>query len=111
MANKRQLKKAICRTCGDVAGEIIFASETFGQAADIEKWDQLILDTALLQAEAVSRVSKAFDKKPSEFENAKEFYKARRTYSKKVAGEITELMTNSLQEIANKMNALMPKKG
>lgn len=110
MTNKRQLKKAICRTCGDVAGECIFAAQTFGTEADLENWDKIILEVALLQAEAVNRVSEAFDKKPKDFANVKEYKKARRAFSKQVVKGITELMTTTLQEVAKKMNDLMPKK-
>ena len=110
MANKRQLKKAICRTCGDVAGECIFAAETFGREEDLENWDKIILEVALLQAEAVSRVSEPFKQQPKEFANGKEYKKARRVHSKAVAKDISDLMTESLKEIAAKMNALMPQK-
>lgn len=109
MANKRQLKKAIYRTCGDVAGECIFAADAFGTEENYEKWDQIIIDAALLQAEAVKRVSTAFDKQPKDFANGKEFKKAHRAFAKQVVKEISELMTSKLQEIAGKMNELMPK--
>lgn len=110
MANKRQLKKAICRTCGEVAGECIFAAEAFGSEANLENWDKIILDVALLQAEAVNRVSESFKQQPNEFANGKEYKKARRAHSKQVVKSIRELMTSTLQEVASKMNALMPKK-
>ena len=110
MANKRQLKKAICRTCGDVAGECIFAAETFGNEANYENWDKIILEVALLQAEAVSRVSESFKKQPKEFANGKDYKKARRAHSKQVVNGICELMTTTLKEVAAKMNELMPKK-
>lgn len=110
MANKRQLKKAICRTCGDVAGECIFASETFGKVEDIELWDKIIVDVALLQAEATKRVSEPFKQLPKDFANGKEYKKARRAHSKAVVKGITDLMTNSLGEVARKMNELMPQK-
>lgn len=110
MTNKRQLKKAICLTCGNVAGECIFASETFGNPADLEKWDKIIVDVALLQAEAVNRVSESFPQKPKDFANGREYKKARRAFYKNVVNGITELLTGTLQDVAGKMNALMPKK-
>ena len=61
MANKRQIKKAIQRTCGDIASECIFAESAFG-ADKIEQWDSVIIDTALLQQEAVNRVNNRFGK-------------------------------------------------
>lgn len=109
MANKRQLKKAICRTCGDVAGECIFAADAFGTEENYEKWDMIIIDVAMLQGEAVKKVSTAFDKQPKDFANAKEFNKAHRAFAKQTVKAISELMTSKLQEVAGKMNELMPK--
>ena len=83
MANKRNLKKAIRFACGDMAGECIFAENTI-EGTDVAAWDQIILDIALLQEEAVNRVSVSFDKVPRDFENKKDYNKARRTYFKAV---------------------------
>ena len=110
MANKRQLKKAICRACGEVAGECIFASEVFGTVENLENWDSIIVDTALLQAEAVNRVMAKFDKAPKEFATGKEYKKAHRAFFKEVVKSINEDMTNNLKTIAARMNELMPKK-
>ena len=72
MASKRQIKKAIMNACGDIAGECIFAESAFGEGK-IEEWDSIIIDTALLQQEAVNRVSNKFDKKVKDFANRKEY--------------------------------------
>lgn len=109
MANKRQLKKAIYRTCGDVAGECIFASEAFGTEANLEEWDKIIVEVALLQSEAVNRVSEPFKQLPKDFASIKEYKKARNAHAKSVVNDIKDLMTQTLQEVAAKMNALMPK--
>ena len=53
MANKRNLKKAIRYACGDMAGQCIIA-ESVLQGADIEKWDNVILNIAMLQEEAIN---------------------------------------------------------
>ena len=110
MANKRQLKKAICRTCGEVAGECIFLAETIGDEAQYENWDKLVLDMALLQSEAVNRVSEPFKQLPKDFASIKEYKKARNAHAKAVVNGITELMTKALEEVAKKMNELMPRK-
>ena len=110
MTNKRQLKKAICRACGEVAGECIFASEAYGTEENREKWDSIIVDTTLLQAEAINRVTAKFDKAPKDFANGKEYKKAHRAFFKEVVKSINEDMTNNLKTIAARMNELMPKK-
>ncbi len=110
MANKRNLKKAIRRACGDMAGECIFAESTFIDT-DIEKWDNIILDVALLQEEAVNRISVSFDKTPSDFENRKEYRKARRAYFKQVEKALSQYMHDETEKVVKDMNALVPKGG
>ncbi|MCQ2287776.1 MAG: hypothetical protein MJZ74_01625 [Muribaculaceae bacterium] len=110
MANKRQLKKAICRACGEIASECIFASELLVNEADIENWDKIIVDVALLQAEAVNRVSESFKQLPKDFATVKEYKKARNAHAKQVVKGINDMMTETLKGVAAKMNALMPKK-
>ena len=60
MANKRQLKKNIRYACGDIAGECIFAQQVFGQDK-LQEWDDIIIKTALLQQEAINRITVDFD--------------------------------------------------
>ncbi|MDO4511887.1 MAG: hypothetical protein Q4B68_08740 [Bacteroidales bacterium] len=108
MANKRDLKKAIRYACGDMAGECIFAQQTF-EGTEETAWDQIILDVALLQEEAVNRVSVSFDKVPRDFESKKEYNKARRTYFKAVEKALAEYMRTETEQIVNAMNALVPK--
>ena len=60
MANKRDLKKAIRRSCGSIAGECIFIQDMLQDNANAEQWDSIILDAALLQQEAVNRVTISF---------------------------------------------------
>ena len=108
MANKRNLKKAIRFACGDMAGECIFAENTIA-GTDVAAWDQIILDIALLQEEAVNRVSVSFDKVPRDFENKKDYNKARRTYFKAVEKALAEYMHTETEQIVAAMNALLPK--
>ena len=108
MANKRQLKKAIQRACGEMAGECFFAQETF-ENTNPEDWDKIVLDIALLQAEAVNRVSIDFDKVPKDFANGKEYKKARRTYFKAVEKALNNYMKEESEKIVGAMNALIKK--
>ena len=108
MANKRQLKKAIRFACGDMAGECIFASETL-EGTDIEKWDNIILNIALLQEEAVNRVAVKFDKKPKDFETAKAYNQARNAYFKNAEKELSKYLHEETEKIVAAMNALVPK--
>ncbi len=108
MANKRQLKKAIRYACGEMAGECIFASETI-EGTEIEKWDNIILDIAMLQEEAVNSIAAKFDKKPKDFETAKAYKDARRAYFKKAEKELSEYMHKETEKIVEAMNALVPK--
>ncbi len=108
MANKRQLKKAIKYACGEMAGQCIYAENTF-ENADIDKWDNIIINIALLQEEGVNRVSVDFDKTPSDFANKKEYNKARRIYFKQVEKALSEYMHTQAEKVVEAMNALIPK--
>ena len=105
MANKRQLKKAIGYACGEMAGECFFAQNTF-ENTNPEDWDKIVLDIALLQAEAVNRVSVDFDKVPKDFASGKEYKKARRTYFKAVEKALANYMKEEGEKIVSQMNAL-----
>ena len=107
MASKRQIKKAIQNACGEIAGECIFAESAFGEN-NIEQWDSIIIDTALLQQEAVNRVSNKFDKKVKDFANRKEYNKARRVFYKQCVKELSEYFRAEVDNIAKRMNGLMP---
>ena len=108
MANKRQLKKAIGYACGEMAGECFFAQNTF-ENTNPEDWDKIVLDIALLQAEAVNRVSVDFDKVPKDFASGKEYKKARRTYFKAVEKALANYMKEESEKIVGAMNALVKK--
>ena len=109
MASKRQIKKAIQNACGDIAGECIFAESAFGENK-IEEWDSVIIDTALLQQEAVNRVNNRFGKKVKDFANRKEYKKARRAFFKEREKELSEYFRAEVENLAKRMNDLMPSK-
>lgn len=90
MANKRQLKKAIQRACGEMAGECIMAQELLSTDDKREQWDGIIVDIAMLQSAAVKRVGNNFSKADEK--------------------ALTEFFRAEAEKIASKMNALLPKK-
>ena len=109
MASKKQIKKAIMNACSEIAGECIFTESAFGENKR-DEWDSIIIDTALLQQEAVNRVNNKVGKKVKEFANRKEYNKARRTFFKQCEKELSEYFRAEVDNIAKRMNALMPGK-
>ncbi|MDD7065342.1 MAG: hypothetical protein SOU49_08320 [Sodaliphilus pleomorphus] len=108
MANKRQLKKAIKYACGEIAGQCIVAANTL-ENTDVDQWDNIVINVALLQQEAVNRVSVDYDKTPSDFENRKAYNKARRAYFKQVEKALADYMHTQTEKVVEAMNALTPK--
>ena len=109
MASKRQIKKAIQNACGEIAGECIFVESAFGENKR-DEWDSIIIDTALLQQEAINRVSNKFGKKVKDFANRKEYNKARRAFFQQNEKELSEYFRAEVENIAKRMNDLMPSK-
>ncbi len=90
MANKRQLKKAIQRACGEMAGECIMAQDLLSTDENHDKWNEIIIDIAMLQAQGVKRVGNKFTKADEK--------------------ALTEWFREEANNIVGKMNALLPKK-
>ncbi|MBO7608815.1 MAG: hypothetical protein J6S96_01245 [Muribaculaceae bacterium] len=109
MANKRQLKKAICHACGQIAGECLMTQAALDYK-DAEKWDEIVIDAALLQVAALKKVQPKFEPKPKSFANGKEYKRARREFYKNNEKELASFMKEEIGKIVGKMNALLPKK-
>ncbi|WP_288307539.1 hypothetical protein [uncultured Muribaculum sp.] len=107
MATKRQLKKAIKRTCGYLAGECII-SQQFIPGIDKEKLDDAIFEVADLQYDTVRAVSFSFDKTPKSFNSALEYNKARRSYFKKAYKNITDKFNEGIDKVVSIMNTALP---
>lgn len=90
MANKRQLKKAIQRACGEMAGECIMAQDLLSTDENHDKWNEIIIDIAMLQSQGVKRVGNKFTKADEK--------------------ALTEWFREEANNIVGKMNALLPKK-
>lgn len=109
MANKRNLKKYIKYTCGDIAGECIFANLYF-EGVDHEKLAEAIVKTATLQTVMTDKVSVAFDKTPKSFRgNNFEYRKARTIYFKTCYKALKAEMTAKINEIVSEMNSALSK--
>ena len=106
--NKRDIKKSIIYTCGEIASEAAFTGAVMN-GGDIELMSQAIIDAAKLQSKSLTKVSVAFDRQPKDFENRKEYNKARKAYNKKAFAALTEEFNEKLLEIIKKMNSALPK--
>lgn len=107
--NRRSLKKNIRYTCGDIAGECIFASHVI-PGINNNIINQAIIDAAMLQTSTLRRISVQFDKTPSDFESLHLYNKARRDYFSKAFRSLRADFNSQLQSIVNKMNSALPPK-
>ena len=107
MATKRQLKKFIRNTCGDLAVEMMLAHEAF-PTIDPKKVYEIVGQAATLQTETLSRISVNFDKIPRDFAEKNEYNRARKAYYRKVFAKLAENFGASVAEIVKKMNATLP---
>lgn len=108
MANKRDLKKAIRIACGNMAGECFRASEGASEA-DIEKWEDVVINVAVMQTQAIAKVGEKCPHKPKAFESPKAYRKARKQFFAEAEREITDFMRSKGEEIAKAMNELSKK--
>lgn len=107
MANKRDLKKVINNVCADLATECLIAAR-YVQGVEPEKMDAVVGKLADLQAGALASISFAFDKVPSDFENLREYHKAKSAYFRKAYNSLREKFSDRVQEIVKEMNAALP---
>lgn len=107
MANKRNLKKYIKYTCGDIAGECIFAKIYFAGVND-DKMDEIIVRAAGLQTTTIDKVSVSFDKTPKSFEGSPaEYRKAKKQYFKECYKALKQDLANEVDNIVAEMNAAL----
>ncbi|MBR6282898.1 MAG: hypothetical protein IKR25_01220 [Muribaculaceae bacterium] len=109
MANKRQLKKAICRSCGEIAG-VCLTSQAEHDEANYNEWDQLVIDTALLQVKTVKGVNARFKQKVKDYPTPQAYRKARKAFHKECVKQLADNMNKQVAEIAHRINELMPNK-
>lgn len=107
MANKRNLKKYIKYTCGDIAGECIFAKIYFA-GVDDNKMDEIIVKAAGLQTTTIDKVSVSFDKTPKTFGgNLADYRKAKKQYFKECYKALKQEFVKDIENIVCEMNAAL----
>ncbi len=107
MANKRQLKKYIRYTCGDIAAEILTASHLY-PSIDKKAVHAIVNDIATLQCDSLANTTFAFDKSRADFETAAAFRKAYSEYNRKAYGKLLENFNSEINKIIKAMNAVLP---
>lgn len=107
MSSKRDLKKEIKAICADLALECIFAKE-YVQGVDIPKMQGCLNEIAQLQDNATSNVNITFDKRPEDFENSRDYNRARSLYFKQAYESLRTKVNDRVQEIVRQMNAALP---
>lgn len=107
MASIRKTKKEIRYSCGEVASELLIVSNAINDF-DQDKATEIICEIATLQVDSLSKCNFDFDKQPKDFENKKEYRKARRKYTIKAFAKLSENIGKDMQAIIDKMNAAMP---
>lgn len=108
MANKRDLKKQIKFICGDIACECIMA-RNFIPGVDAEKMNENIYELASLQTTTLKRVSFAYDKILSDFENKKAYQKAKNIYFAEAYKKLNSDFNKAINAIVKSMNDALTK--
>lgn len=107
MSSKRVLKKEIRRVCGNLAGECIMAKEAI-PGVDKKEVGRIIVQIAVLQENALQRVSAGFDRAKLSFDSARDYRAAAHAYYEKAFAEIKQEFNKRVAEIVKEMNALLP---
>ena len=107
MANKRQLKKRVRYTCGDLAAELLMASHML-KGFDRQEVAEIIGEIAHLQEGTLRHATFSFDKSHASFENGAEYNKARTAYYRAAYKKLADEFNEKVGAIVKKMNAAMP---
>ncbi len=107
MANKRNLKKQIRYICGEVALRCILTRE-FVEGIDAETLNNLVLELADLQENALKNASFSFDKAPADYESKSLYHKAHRNYYHQAYKKFHSEFNNHIQQIVDSLNKAIP---
>lgn len=105
MSSKRTLKKEITHICSDIVGEALL----LGEFCPEEKQDalgQLIIDVAVLQQNALSNCSFAFDKSQREFPTAAAYQKAKTAYFKQAFTKLRADFSEGINKALHTLNEI-----
>ena len=107
MSNKRDIKKQIAYTCGELAAATLYMRD-YVEGVDTAKANAIIGRIADLQCNIKDECSFAFDKAPRDYENKRAYRKALRTYTHAAFNKIHTDFNKRVAEIVKDMNALVP---
>lgn len=103
ITSKQDLKKYINRVGCEVAQAVLPAAVCSHIITD-QQADELITKLSELKAEAHARLNIAFDKTQKDFENIKNYAKARRQYFKIAYAKAREEYEKGVEEVIEKVN-------
>ncbi len=107
MSSKRSLKKLVRYMCGDIAAECIIARDIV-PGIDAAVMNDLVFKIARVQAATLGKITFAFDKTASDFENAAQYKRARHEYMKKAYRSLKIEFNKQVDEVVKEMNAALP---
>lgn len=103
MANKRDLKKQIHYVCGELALTCIFTRDCI-PGVNRKEIDDLIVEVATLQSNALEHLDFSFDKARKDFPNPADFNKAKAAYERKAYKSFTDEFNAKIAEIVKSLN-------
>jgi putative heme degradation protein len=106
MSKKRNLKKSICKVCGDIAAECVIACSVY-EDLDGVKMGNIVVKVAELQQKTLKRTSFVFDKSTKAFASKQEYRKARQQYFKTAYKSLVASFNTDVLEIVKEMNATL----
>lgn len=105
--NKRLLKKEIRMICGSLAGECVLAQVSI-PGIDTNKFNDIIIELADLQQNALSRINFSFPQTEKAFENRSAYRKARDEYFKAAFKKLKAEFNAHIAAIVKQMNEALP---
>lgn len=103
MTSKKNLKKQVKYICGDIVGELILIGELC-PADKVDEVSQLVVDTAVLQQQTLSRCTFSFDKSQREFASPALYRKAKSQYERAAFGKLRDDFNSRLRDIVKRLN-------
>ena len=107
MANKRSVKKQIRTLCGELAAELLTASAVI-DGFNADRVQALVGRIAALQVNALSHCSFAYEKSEKDFDDARAYRNARRSYNHKAFAKLAADTEAEVAAILKEMNAMLP---
>ena len=104
MANKRELKKYICNTCGSLAADMVNMADLFPQI-DIAEVQRIVVEIARLQATTLSRTGVSYDRTPRDFESKAAYNTARGKYFREAYTALLDSFGKGVEALVKEMNA------